>query len=80
MTYQFKTKAGVLTIAPHVSKPRLVQLWLGSYLIGTYGSVASAAEVMKNAKTGCSIIDRLHPEDRPTGVSEWAEVEDSVAK
>ena len=74
MTYQYKCKIGLLTISPHSSLPKLHQLWLGSYLLGTYNSAAAAAAAVDNSKTSCAALDKLPREERPEGLAAWEKV------
>lgn len=71
MKYQFRTRVGLLTIAPHPRLTKLVQLWLGSFLLGSFNSAHLAAEALKTGKTGCPAIDKLPPEDRPAQLTDW---------
>lgn len=71
MKYQFNSRVGLVSLTPHDRLAQLCQLWLGSFLIGTYSSLATAAAAVSNGKTGCSALDRLPSTERPASLAEW---------
>jgi hypothetical protein len=72
MKYRFKTVIGPLEIAPHEKLAGLSRLWLGSFLIGTYKSVAAAVESVAKRKTGCEAVDVL--ENFPSKLADWEKI------
>ena len=71
MKYQFKSRVGLVMLTPHERLAKLTQLWLGSFLIGTYDSLNGAVLAVKNGKTGCGALDKLPVEERPAALTDW---------